>query len=64
MRSRIKVIFIKATVLDGHRWVVGNFGQFRTEKANKLITQKIAKEYNGQWPPKKNKTKINLKDLR
>jgi hypothetical protein len=46
------------------RWIVGNKTQMSRLKAEGLIQRGIVEEYSGPWPPKKIKTKINLKDLK
>lgn len=62
--SRIKVEFIKAHKLNGLQWNVGHKTNMRTELANELKEKKIIQDYSGEWPPKKTKTKIKLKDLK
>jgi hypothetical protein len=63
MKSRVKVEFIKAYNDNATRFKVGNKATMRREKADELIRLKIVQEYSGEWPPK-DKTKINLKDLK
>lgn len=57
-RARKYIMFIKAHEI----YKVGHHVQMRSAKADELIKKKIAKEYTGQWPPKK-PIKYNLSDL-
>ena len=62
--GRMKVMFTKAHTLNGLKWKVGHKTQMRSDLAEDLIGKKIIEPYTGQWPPKKQKTKFNLKDLK
>jgi len=59
----IRIIFIKACEFNKRKRVVGNITTVIESKAEELFSKQLAREYTGEYPPKR-KTKINLKDLK
>lgn len=57
----MRIEFIKSHEVRGKKQHVGQKMQVWHTLGEKLISIGVAKEYNGQWPPRK--TKINLSKL-
>jgi hypothetical protein len=58
-----RIIFTRAYMFNRHQRYVGNITTVEDRIAEYLIEKGVAKQYTGDYPPK-NKTKINLKDLK
>jgi len=46
------------------KWAPTTVMTVTNEKGNKLIASRLAEEYNGIYPPKKGKNKLNLSKLK
>lgn len=63
----MRIIFTKRCFFNRHKRIVGNITTVNQSIADSLIEKGLAQSYKGVYPPgigRKNKTKINLKDLK
>lgn len=55
----MKIVFVRRTIFNGKKRVIGNKTRVTEEKGRELIEQKVAEVYEGEWPPK-HKTRTNF----